>query len=288
MKDDAEGDVARSLTQLNAHLLAMGSETPAAIERVLSLLNKEEVQFKAAMLAVLSILPAEIDAGVMNAWIEGSAEPGGCRIVDPERGMPHGASGTHSRARRDHQRAEQKVKRLEADLVEARGEAERLGAVRDECEHRLRIVAFARIIAEMNRLLGQALAVGPLFTLLRAVSGYLQPDPESEQTLQGLALAEYQEHRNKRPQTSRRIVEGLDLLAGDMDVEIELHRLLLTFVNEHLEPIEREQAQAIRTGSKLSDRAKRVKRNYDKRRTSVRRGARVSDRHEVLAGIRRD
>ena len=106
-----------------------------------------------------------------------------------------------------------------------------------------------------------------------------------EGALDATGRAWLDEHLANREDTSRRIQELLDFFAGDVAIEIKLHRATYKVLTDAKASIEAEVAEAKRTGARLSATAKRTIRNYEQRRTSVRREGLRHDYREVLEGL---
>ena len=149
----------------------------------------------------------------------------------------------------------------------------------------LRAAVCYRLRIDEGKAVAGLFAMGPAFTLLRAIGTYQRRDAAFEQTLDDHGRAWIDEHLANRDSTARTIMELLDFFAGDVAVEIKLHRAIHKVLIEAYAPVEAERAEAKKTGARLSPIAKRTLRNHEQRRTSIRREGLRNDYADVLAGL---
>lgn len=278
-------EVAQALGKVLAELVLLGKEDPLTIERVAELVDGGE-RDAWLMARALEILPAEIDARQWLDWIEGGRAPASAdRLTDPERGQKKSARGAWQSAVDRRDLAAQQVTIAREKLAEAEANFEECELAVRHADAHLRAAVCYRLRIDEAKLLAGAFAMGPAFTLLRAISTYQRRDAAFEAALDEHGCAWIDEHIANRRDTARTIMELLDFLAGDAGVEIKLHHAIHKVLTEAYAAVEAERTEAKRDGTPLSLRAKRTMRNHDQRRTSVRREGLRNDYAAVLDGL---
>jgi hypothetical protein len=276
-----------AIAHVLASVMAIADEDPLAIDRVAALFDKD-AQTDHLVSGVLGILPSQLDAEQWNVWLSGgSTPPAPATLVDPDKGQPKSARGAQIPAARRDVEARKIVSDLEQKLEAAKSAAKDSATQLQAADNQLRAVVVYRMITEAGRLFAAPFAMGPMWTLVRAISGYLRPDAEYEDSLDMAASAALEIHKANRKATSAKIQELLDMYCGDVALEVILHRVLLSTLEAYHQPVVDEWANRNYVSQRLSAAARRPKRNAEDRHNSVRRGAPTSDRDEVLSGLDR-
>lgn len=288
MTDTSDTDkpaVRAAMAELLTALVMLEDEDPVAIERVARLFEKEE---RGAFLAkyIRVILPAKFDAETFEAMLDGRLTG---PLPDPpgnaQAGRKPGARGAHSALHKQVVRAAAETGLLRERLVLAEA---REAALRDELEaadKHLRATVVLRLLDQFSRTLVGPFLLGPVWTLVRSISGHLQTDHAYEESLDATARALHEKHGAGRAQTAAEIVKYLDRYCGDAAFEVALHEAILAAGRERDADVKRELEMRNYDGVPLSKYAKVPARTNDERRVSVRPGARLSDRADVLDGI---
>lgn len=283
--DKMRPEVAAGFAKVMAELTLLSKEDPLAVERVAELADGS-VRAERLMTAVLEILPAEIDAEQWLAWIEGASFGDGGRVLlDPDKGRQKSARGAWQSAVDLRDRMACDVATCRQKLVDAElllGQAEHAVKAADA---QLRAVVCYRFMIDASKLVNRVFALGPLFTIGRAISVYQRRDAAFEEALDATARAWIDEHLANREDTSRRVLELLDLFAGDAAIEIKLHHAIHKILVDAWAGVEAEIMEARRTGARLSPTAKRTVRNHEQRRATVRREGLRNDYLAVLEGL---
>lgn len=278
-------EVAAAMTRTMAELALLGKEEPLAAERIADLADGSP-RAERLMAAMLDILPAEIDARAWLDWIEGGTfADGATSLSDPDRGRQKSARGAWQSAIDIRDRLARDVAICRQKLADAEQLLEQTEHGVKAADAQLRAVVCYRFAIDAAKLLGRVFAMGPLFTVGRAISVYQRRDAAFEDALDATGRAWLDEHLANREDTARRIQELLDLFAGDAAVEIKLHHAMHKVLTDAWASVEAEIAEAKRTGARLSATARRTIRNHEQRRTSVRREGLRHDYREVLAGL---
>jgi hypothetical protein len=279
-------EVANALSRLMAELILTAKENPLAIERIAELADAPARDTR-LLGGMLEILPDEIDAGQWLDWIEGGAAPvAGKPLVDPSRGQKKSARGAWQSAVRLRDTAAQDVATARENLALAEARHALCEQAVKEADAHLRAAVCYRLLIDESRIMAGVFAMGPAFTLLRAVSAYQRRDPVFEATLDEHGRAWIEDHIDKREDTAQTIMEQLDFFAGDAKVEIKLHRAIHKVLTEAYADVEAELAEAKAAGKPLGPLGKRTFRNHEQRRTSVRREGLRNDYSAVLGGFR--
>ncbi|MBN2973500.1 hypothetical protein ACFSC3_12980 [Sphingomonas floccifaciens] len=279
-------EVANALSRLMAELILTAKENPLAIERIAKLADAPARDTR-LLCGMLEILPDEIDAGQWLDWIEGGAAPvAGKPMVDPSRGQKKSARGAWQSAVRLRATAAQDVATARENLAIAEARHALCEQAVKEADAHLRAAVCYRLLIDESRIMAGMFAMGPAFTLLRAISAYQRRDPVFEATLDEHGRAWIEEQIAKREDTARTIMEQLDFFAGDVKVEMKLHRAIQKVLAEAYADVEAERAEARAVGKPLSPLGKRTFRNHEQRRTSVRRTGLRNDYSAVLGGFR--
>ena len=274
------------MAALLARLEVMRQKDPASPESILRLFD-QDVRDDFLARGLLSILPSEISIDGMEALLDGSRTvPDLMARRDPEKGARPGARGRYLGLH-----ARQQA--LEADIARQRERLEALVATHaagqhelEDADRRLRAVAWGHIEAAIADMTVGSFDMGPAYTILRACSRYLQIDLAWEKSLDERQRADLAAHRECRKDRAGHLMDRLDLLCGDVALEIAIFDAVLAIVDVRYAEIETEIARRNDTTRPLSRTAKRARRRYDQRRASVHKDAPVADRREVLEGLR--
>ena len=277
-----------ALAKVLAFVMSMAAENPLPIERVAELFEREP-QVHLMVEGLLGVLPVDPDPDQWLAWLSGGAAPvAQVALADPDRDRKSSARGAQHSAATRWAEARRKVRDLTSKLDEAKADLDTRTAELREVNNQLRAVVAFRMITEAGRLFAAPFAMGPMWTLVRAVSGYLRVNVAYESSLDVAQLASLAEHRLTRKESTARILELLDWHCGDVALEVKIHDMLLATLEAHHQPVAEELAFRKHPGQRLSEAAKRGRRSSDERRARVRPGAPIADRKEVLDGLRRE
>lgn len=288
MSDKSDTDkpaVRAAMAELLTSLVMLEDENPVEIERVARLFEKKE---RGAFLAkyIRVILPASFDTEAFEAMLDG-------RLTAPlpdargnaQQSRKPGARGAYSALQKQVGRAAIETGELRDKLALAEA---REAALRDELEvadKHLRATVVLRLLDQFSKTLIGPFMLGPAWTLVRSISGYLQTDHAYEEALDAPARERYEQHRAGRTETAAEIIKYLDRYCGDAAFEVTLHEAILAAGRERDKGVKRELEMRNYNDTPLSKHAKVPGRTNDERRVSVRPGARLSDRSDVLNGI---
>jgi hypothetical protein len=275
----------RMTAKLLAEIMALGHDQPWKIERAQKLFDADP-RDRLVQRWLQAILPAKIDEEAVLAILEGRAEaPVRQRFVDPDKGRQPKARGSFESLQAALARSAADVAGLEEKLRSAKQQESTLREQVAEADALLRLTVFGRVLAHASDAFAGPLIFGPLWTLVRAVSGYLKVDFAYESALDTAARAELEAHRKSRRDTAAEIVGLLDRYCGDIRVEVALHNAILSVLRNRHDPVAREIERRSYSNEPMSADARRPSRSNDERRAAVRAGAIISDRTDVLRGI---
>lgn len=279
-------DVREALAKVAAQLSVQAREDPGSINRLAELFERGPREDELFGL-LLDLVPAEVDVDVWLALLDGGvAVPPAARLADPDAGRKPSARGAHVSAVRRRDEAQRLVEIAEAKLTETKevlAEAER--SVKD-ADHHLRQVIAVRLLNDFTHRTAGLFSMGPGWTLMRVVSGYIRVDPRRLDELDPEARGKVDDLIATGKPDSAEMLDLLDLYAGDVLLELRLRSAILSALRKHHEPISKELADRTSSTKPLSPAAKRVRRKAEERHVSLRAGAVIiSDRHDVLRGL---
>ena len=166
-----------------AEMTVLSKDDPGATERVARLYDKHVTDQTIAKV-LLRVLPSVVDREAMLRWLEGGClPPEAIRLQDPEADHKKSARGDYQSQRAKLAEAEKSVVNAKAKLDDAQM---RMAAAREQCDNAdryLRVSVFGRFMNAVARQMAAAFALGPIWTLVRSISGYLQTDIEYENSL---------------------------------------------------------------------------------------------------------
>ena len=274
-----------AIAALLSELMAMHKDDPLAIERVAKLYGKNALDQVIAK-HLLGILPSVIDAETMLQWLDGGRPPADpIQLRDPEAGQPKSARGGYEALRGKLDAAEKTAATAEARVADARAQ---VMALRSECEvaeRHLRTSVFGRFMNAVAKQMAAAFALGPVWTLVRCISGHLQTDIEWENTLTDKEREALATHRETRKRTATEILHLLDLHCGDEALEIEMNKAVLDVLRRVHGPVAKELENKQCSPGELSARAKRIRRKSEDWRRSIHPNGKAADRRDVLDGL---
>jgi hypothetical protein len=279
-------EVRSALARVAAHITMQAQDDPGSIDRLAGLFDRDDRE-RELFAMLLDLVPSEVDADVWLGWLDGGvAVPHAAKPTDPDAGRKTSARGAQVSAARKKDEAQRQVAIAEAKLAEAQAVlAEAEEAVRATDRHLRQVVAY-RMLADVSRLTAGVFAMGPAWTLMRSISGYIRPVPGHFEELDPEARAKIDDLVASGKADSAEMLDLLDLYAGDVLLELRLRAAMLSVIRRHHEPVAKELEERARSGTRLSRAAKRLNRKREERNTSVRANAGVqSDRHDVLAGL---
>lgn len=171
------------IIEMMSDLYALERDNPRAIEMIAQLYDDNGARESFAR-KMLSILPSVIDADGILQWLEGGTlPPTPVRLADPDKGRPKGARGAQQAARRRHDAALAEVAAARAKLDAANAAEAASREELKEAESHLRMVTFGKVYNTSGEQFAAAGELGPAWTILRAISGYLQIDVAWENSL---------------------------------------------------------------------------------------------------------
>ncbi|MFD1789596.1 hypothetical protein ACFSC3_18740 [Sphingomonas floccifaciens] len=278
-------EIRQALSCVMAELVLTAQEDPLAIERIADLADGPPRDTR-LLGRMLEILPTELDARPWLDWCEGGAAPAaGKPMFDPSHGQKRSARGAWKSAVRQRNAAAQDVATARENLALAEAKHELCEQAVKDADAHLRAAVCYRLLIDESRMLNGVFAMGPAFTLLRAISTYQRRDPVFETTLDDEGRAWIEEQIANREDTARMIMERLDFFAGDAKVELKLHHAIYKVLAEVYAEVEAGRAEAKKAGRPLTPIEKRTFRNHEQRRTSVRREGLRNDYSAVLNGF---
>lgn len=255
---------------------------PASAERLLALASGLRATDEARKL-IEDLVPRHVDVGQWLHWLEGGPAP-----IDPfelrEPGVSErkSASGRFQAARTKRDAARRDVERREAALVAAKAVFAEAEDELDRVDGELRASVAFSLLKQMNRYAAGAFSMGPAWSLMRIVSGYLQNDAAFEATLTAEQQRFVERDRHGRAVVSTELLDLLDRYSGDGELDFRLFRALVIAAREHDQRMTNISKD---TSVPASSRAKRPRRRTEEQKASVHPHAIVSDRGEVLNAI---
>ncbi|MEG3166377.1 hypothetical protein U1701_17465 [Sphingomonas sp. PB2P19] len=279
-------DVREALAKVAAQLSVQAREDPGSINRLAELFERGPREDELFGL-LLDLVPAEVDVDVWLALLDGGMTvPPSAKLRDPDAGRKPSARGAHVSAVRRRDELQRQVEITEAKLAEMKdvlAEAEQ--SVKD-ADHHLRQVVAVRMINDFTHRTAGLFGMGPAWTLMRVVSGYVRVDSRRLDELDPGARGKVDDLVATGKPDSAEMLDLLDLYAGDVLLELRLRSAILSALRKHHEPIEKELADRTSSMKPLSPAAKRVRRKAEERNVSLRAGDGImSDRHDVLRGL---
>ncbi len=192
-------------------------------------------------IAVLSdLIPDRPDEAGWNEWLEGGTSPRrrlqAAKYDDSGAASSRVISAAVGARERAHQRSDearealQKARAAVAEAEEDVRRAERLESIEDTHAKGAALWAYLR---EIHEGAAGAFAMGPAWTLMRVVSGYLQNDLAWEATLSEEERKRLVEHRATRAARSKEMLHWLDGFAGDARLEVDLFDALYDYLKDH-------------------------------------------------------
>lgn len=283
--NNSTAPVEAHIIEMMGDLVALARVNPRAIETIARLYDDDETRERFAR-KMLSILPAIIDADGMLQWLEGGVlPPAAVRLADPDKGRSKGARGAEQAARKRHNAAVAERTAAQAKLETAiTAETDSAEALR-RAESHLRLVTFGRFYNALGEQLAMAAYLGPVWTILRSISGHLQTDVAWENSLTIERREAIAAHRRERRESRTEMLDLLDRYCGDEELEIKLYIAIISVLRRFHREVEQELERGKYGGGKLSERAKRPRRTHEQWRTSVHPQGKLADRHAVLEGL---
>lgn len=236
-EEGREQQVARPM---EAALQAFGQHSTndafgAAAARVRELASSDEEMHK--LLAALA--PKGVNPDLWSQWIGGGADPfHGLKLRRASIGAPTPAKSARLSSNRV-RFAQEELSRAEARVVEAEQAAER---ARIDLDHMRAVdsVVMQGIVSEhLASLLQATFAMGPAWTIMRALSAYMSPSRIAEATcdLPNEVARRNAEERAvaMRQRRTNEMLDALDLWCGHEEFEEELRRAVLGVVRTFAE-----------------------------------------------------
>ena len=268
--------------------LAAGLGQPTSVEEVAELFERAKLTPMVVAL-VGGMMPAQVDPEQWSSWLNGGPPPAAqWRLADPDAGRKPAARGAWQSMLKKRQAVQRKVERLAHELREAEDDLKVLRDDEATAGQRLRVVVLYQLLQEISAHTTGVFAMGPAWTLMRSVSGYIRADPSFEGTLSSGRPEELEQRKLVRPKESRVILDLLDRYSGDERLELNLHKAIYKVLMEHHAPVQKEIDEREHSGRRLSPEAKRPRRNEAAQQSSVRPGAPTYDSEDVLGGFEAD
>jgi hypothetical protein len=222
-------------------------DDPATAER-LAKLATEDGRFDELFDLARAISPAGCDELAWQRWLNGGKSPAehvlkqfgsgsagsGKKIQGAAKRVADAAARTRL-ALMKLETAEDAMKRAQREVEAAKKDE------REEEEALAGLNAFATLRL-MNELLAGPFAMGPAWTIMRCLSGYIRPDPEWRSSLQKDDLAIVEKWAAERRAKTTKMLMILDLMAGDEEFEMIVHQALYESIG-HYEAKARERGQ---------------------------------------------
>ncbi|MBB4088130.1 hypothetical protein [Sphingomonas carotinifaciens] len=279
-------EVRHALAALMARIGQQASDDPRSVVRAAELFEGTRRGDELHRL-LLDLVPADIDPGQWHDWLDGGAAvhvpP---RLVDPDQGRKPGARGAHASAARRREEAARALALLEDKVAHARALLADAEVAEQAAASHLRQVVAHRVLTDISRQLAGAFSMGPAWTVMRAVSGYIRDDHALGEGMDEQARAHVQSLLDTASKDSTEMLDLLDLHAGDTLLELRLRAAVLSVLRKHHEPVKQELSERNYDHRKLSPAARRVHRKTAERKAAIRPSPGiVSDRHDVLGGF---
>lgn len=141
--------------------------------------------------------------------------------------------------------AKQRVAEAEQALVEAEEAEER-------AENLAKGAALWAYLREVHQIANPAFSMGPAWSIMRIVSGYLQTDAEWEARLTPEERAHLEKHRRDRAEQSKEMLQILDAMSGHPAFELLVFEGLYKLVKGFADEATERAAEARRSGSPLA------------------------------------
>lgn len=262
------GGLAKSLGEL----VKRSPRTPGRLSSIASQSDRHDLA-----IAVLSdLIPEKPDESAWTEWLEGGGSPRrrlqAAKYDDskaPSSRKIQTALGARERAHQRTDEARETLKRAQAAVADAEDAlrlAERTESIEDAHAKGAALWAYLR---EIHEGAAGAFAMGPAWTLMRVVSGYLQNDVAWEASLSDEERRHLQDHRKSRAERSKEMLEWLDGFSGYARLEVDLFDGLYDYLKE-----------------RAAELPNRSKRKVEEARSTVGAGACTTDAAEVLKGLR--
>lgn len=281
-----EPEVRHALAALMARVGQLAGDDPRSVVRAAELFEGARRGDDLHRL-LLDLVPADVDPAQWHDWLDGGAAlPVPPRLADPDQGRKAGARGAHVSAARRREEAARELALLEDKVAHARAVLADAEAAEQAAASHLRQVVAHRVLTDISRQLAGAFSMGPAWTLMRAVSGYIRDDHALGEGMDEHARVHVRSLLDTASADSTEMLDLLDLHAGDTLLELRLRAAILSVLRKHHEPVKQELAERNYDPRKLSSAARRVHRKTAERKAAIRSGPGiVSDRHDVLGGF---
>ncbi len=278
--------VAHAMALLMGKISEQASDDPRSILRVADLFERG-TRGDGLRDMLLDLVPADPDPEQWRDWLDGGAAPHVApRLVDPDRGRKPGARGGHVSAVNACKQAAREVDLLKAQLAPAEAVLADAETAQRIAADQLRQVVACRMLNDISRQLAGTFSMGPAWTLMRVVSGYIRDDPGLGDGMDDAAREHIRSLFDTASADSTEMLDLLDLYAGDTLLELRLRAAILSILRKYHEPVKAELANRNYDAKTLSPAAKRVHRKSEQRKASTSsRPAVISDRHDVLGGF---
>jgi hypothetical protein len=282
MDDKPDKMLAQILAQLGAEIAIMNSREPLEMARVAALLNDANA-YKVIGDLILAIMPEQVDGPQWIGWIQGGSPPLPRPLTNPDAGPRPHAHGAMQGAQARHDAAANRVAALDAKLAQAREELALAAGDLHRATEQVRIVVLYRLMIEIGRQ-ASALSIGPVYTVLRAISPYFQHDPAFEAGLEADRRDLLEERRGTREADSREILDRLDRYAGDPQLELMLHRAILKVVRDVHDRHGKENADARANGKPMpaTNKQRAIRRSFKDQQRGLHPAAPIIDAPDVF------
>lgn len=267
VKDASE---AIKLIALHLHERAIGHEGLLAPEARFQIeMRDPDARLEILEQLLLEVCPDGVDAGLWLSWLRGGKSPFPGKPLKKVGLASEWPSQTVTRTTPRVSRQAKKVEKIRAELEAEERQLQYLKAHDNAAVHWL-------VIDQLVNLMAPLFAMGPAWTLMRAISGHLSEEYADFQTrmLDGNSkLTAILELREKRQRGSDEIMEALDFWSGNEAFERSVRAAIVKVIKEY-EPKHDDWAQGRRRRSKNEMRMTAHPEAQD-------------DRHDVLEGLKR-
>lgn len=284
MSDEEDGEQARDelphqlehwANRMISALTRDGEDAPSVLRRVMQL-TSEVGRGDLAIDLLYAMTPDIADPDLWIDWIEGGRSPL-ARLKAPQFDDRKENSGRKiTDARSAVERARETTADARSRLDQARAEAaaadEALRAAEDAEKRALDVArgltAWA-YLNEVSNLASTVFAMGPAWSMMRIVSGYLREDPEWEKTLSETNLKNLIRWKSTRAERSREMLLILHNLSGQARAEAVLFEEFYDILKKHERYASEGSARSMRTA-----------------KSGLGRQAKTDDAREVVANVK--
>lgn len=278
--------LADSLLQLQRDV----QQTPATAERLAQLVTSGDRE-RLVQELLAELVPAHVDHAQWQEWFEGGAPP--VRGLDAGRptmelqddtGRVRSARGAYLAAESERDQLRQRVENARAKLANLEAEFSAAEAKVQEAEGWLRTGVVWLLMREISRQTAGVFAMGPAWSLMRIVSGYIQSDPSFEND-PGLDPDQLARRKERRPRETLEILRALDEFSGDERFELNVHNAIYSAAIKHRKLMDEQRAEAVAQGRPVPSAKRFHRRTSEEQKRSVHPASKIDDAARVSDGF---